>query len=311
MKGAQHRSALPRSLCASAVLCCAALVVAAWVLGAESRDIPAPWNPSIQVRGPVTDANGFTEYQTLSDYQPGWLPVRVILPSQIEPGRRYPILYLLPVETDATEREKWGSALAEARKLDVANKYGFICVAPVFAQIPWYADHPTDPLIRQESYFLKVIAPLAEHYLPTRKDPAGRLLVGFSKSGNGAFSLLLRYPEQFGCAAAWDAPLVQLTPERYGMDKVYATQANYENYSFLPLLAQRAEELRRSRARRLTLLGYDIFPDQISQADAELDRLGVPHFFDNDTRRKHAWDSGWFPEAVQDLATCSSELGER
>jgi S-formylglutathione hydrolase FrmB len=296
---------------AGMVLCSAALVLAAWALGAESRKFPAPWNPSIQIRGPLTDSDGFTEYLTLSEYQPGWQPVRVILPAHIEPGLRYPVLYLLPVETEATERKNWGSALVEARKLDLANKYGFICVAPVFAQIPWYADHPTDPLIRQESYFLKVIFPLAEHFLPARDDPAGRLLLGFSKSGNGAFSLLLRHPERFGCAAAWDSPLVQRTPDRYGMDQVYATQANYENYSFLPLLARRADELRRTHCRRLTVLGYDAFQDQIQQAGDELQKLGVPHFFDNDTRRKHAWDSGWFPEAVRDLATCSSELGDK
>jgi len=207
MRNTQCSSAPSTTLHARIVLCSAALVVAqACALGAESREIPAPWNPSIQVRGPSTDSDGFTEYQTLSEYQPGWLPVRVLFPAQVEPGRRYPVLYLLPVETDAVEKTKWGSALVEARKLDFANKYGFICVAPAFAQVPWYADHPTDPLIRQESYFLKVIVPLVEHDLPARKDPAGRLLVGFSKSGNGAVSLLLRYPERFGCAAAWDAP---------------------------------------------------------------------------------------------------------
>ncbi len=309
MKNGQRNRTPSTYLPASLILCSAVLIMAACLFAAENREISAPWNSSIQIRGPWTDSGGFTEYQTLSEYQPGWLPVRIILPAHLETGHRYPILYLLPVETEATEKMNWGSALLEARKLDFANHYGFICVAPVFAQIPWYADHPTDPLMRQESYFLKVIVPWAEHFLPARNDPAGRLLLGFSKSGNGAFSLLLRYPERFGCAAAWDAPLVQASPDRYGMDKVYATQANYENYSFLPLLAQRAEELRRTRSRRLTVLGYNVFQDQIQQAGDELQKLGVPHFFHNDTQRKHAWDSGWLSEAVQDLASCSSELG--
>jgi hypothetical protein len=310
MKNGASGSPSTACLQAGLYLCIAAFVVApncAWA--AEDQGTTAPWDSLIRIRGPLPSSEGVTEYRTLSEYQPGWQPVRIILPSHIEKGRRYPVLYLLPVEPDATEAKRWGSALFEARKMNLANHFGFICVAPVFAQMPWYADHPTDPLIRQESYFLKVIVPLAEHFLPAQTDPAGRLLLGFSKSGNGAFSLLLRYPERFGCAAAWDMPLFQSKPDRWGMDIVYATQENFENYRFVPLVLKRQEELRKTPARRLTLLGYDVYKDQVQQGDEELRKLGVPHFFANDTWRKHSWSSGWFPEAVKDLATCSSELG--
>ena len=57
--------------------------------------------------------------------------------------------------------------------------------------------------------------------------------IGFSKSGWGAFSLLLRHPEVFGRAAAWDAPLMLEQPNRYGMGAVFGSQENFLNLTFL------------------------------------------------------------------------------
>ena len=55
--------------------------------------------------------------------------------------------------------------------------------APSFSHLPWFADHPTNAKIAQESYLLQDILPRL----------SGRiLLLGFSKSGNGAVTLLLR-----------------------------------------------------------------------------------------------------------------------
>ena len=89
-------------------------------------------------------------------------------------------------------------------------------MAPTFSHLPWYADHPTDPDIRQESYLLEVVIPFIEANYPARADRRGRLLLGFSKSGWGAYSLLLRHPDVFGKAAAWDAPLMMSEPGKYG-----------------------------------------------------------------------------------------------
>jgi hypothetical protein len=60
----------------------------------------------------------------------------------------------------------------------------------------------------------------------------GLLLLGFSKSGWGAlFSLLLRHPDVFGKAAAWDAPLVMDSPGRHGNGDIFGTPENFEKYS--------------------------------------------------------------------------------
>lgn len=66
----------------------------------------------------------------------------------------------------------------------VGGEFGEVgFVAPTFSQVPWYADHPTDLKIRQETYFINVVLPLVEQTYPAQKSPDGRLLLGFSKSG--------------------------------------------------------------------------------------------------------------------------------
>ena len=69
---------------------------------------------------------------------------------------------------------------------------------------------------------------------PVQTVPAGRLLLGFSKSGWGAFSLLLRHPDVFGRAAAWDAPLMMNKPGPYGSGDIFGTPENFARYQIRP-----------------------------------------------------------------------------
>jgi len=195
---------------------------------------------------------------------------------------------------------RWGRGIVEAKRQDVANRHGLIAVAPAFDALPWYADHPTDPSVRQESYLLRVVLPLVESRHPALAEARGRLLVGFSKSGWGAFCLLLRHPDVFGRAAAWDAPLMEAAPARFGMAEVFATAANFEAYRVAGLLERRADLLR-TGPPRLVLLGFDNFREATAEAHARMAALGIPHLYDNATRRPHHWHSGWFADAVSRL----------
>jgi len=270
------------------VLAAALLATAPLTLAAAETSITAPQRSD----------DGILTYTVTSEYLAGPNAVEVLLPDRVEDGKRYPVLYILPVNP-GTEGP-WGSGIQEARRLDVHNKFGLICIAPAFDSWPWYADHPTNLKIRQESYLLKVILPLIEDRHPTLKEPRGRLLIGFSKSGWGAFSLLLRHPDVFGRAAAWDAPLMEQAPAKYEMGGIFAAQENFEKYKITALLDQRAELLK-GGPPRLILMGYGNFRDATEQAHARMVALGIPHQFDDATRRKHDWHSGWFAEAVRYL----------
>jgi len=250
-----------------------------------------------KVEGP-TARDGILTYTVTSEYLKGPNAVEVLLPAPLETGKRYPVLYILPVERGAGGR--WGSGIREARRTNVHNSCGLICVAPAFDSTPWYADHPTDPTLRHESYLLKVVLPLIEGRHPVLARPQGRLLIGFSKSGWGAFSLLLRHPDVFGRAASWDAPMMEQAPRKYGMAANFGTQENFEHYRITALVERRAGLLRQNPAR-LVLMGYGNFRSQTEAMHRKMLALGIPHVYDNATERRHHWESGWFAGAVRRL----------
>jgi enterochelin esterase-like enzyme len=208
---------------------------------------------------------------------------------------RYPVLYVLPVEIQ-NERE-YGDGLREARNHDLANRYRAILVSPTFSQLPWYADHPSDLLNRQETYLLQAVIPFVERTYPVIAERRGRLLLGFSKAGCGAWSLLLRHPEVFVRAAAWDAPLMMEWPPGYpGAMEVFATRENFQRYEIQRLIREQAPALR--LRCRLLLAGYGNFRADHEQMHALLEELHIPHGFYDGPERGHDWNSGWVSETV-------------
>jgi len=156
-------------------------------------------------------------------------------------------------------------------------------------------------LIRQESHLLRAVLPFVDRNYPTTGRSDDRLLLGFSKSGWGAFSLVLRHPDQFGKAAAWDAPLMMETSGQYGSGPIFGTQENFELYRISTLLRSRAADLQ--GRPRLFHLGYGNFRDHHSRLEILLSELNVPHRCKDGPLRTHHWSSGWVPEAVQWLSS--------
>lgn len=191
--------------------------------------------------------------------------------------------------------------MREVKEHDLHNKFGVICAEPTFSDWPWYADHPTIATRRQESYVLRVVVPFIDRTYPTLARPEGRWLLGFSKSGWGAFSLLLRNPEVFGRAAAWDAPLMMERPDRYGMGDIFGTQENFEKYRISTVLRQRAGGLPPSV--RLVHFGYAGFREHHQSAHRLMEELKIAHQYKDGPKREHSWHSGWLPEAVEMLVT--------
>jgi hypothetical protein len=240
------------------------------------------------------DEHGILVHSVESDYQAGTTEIRVLLPDRLEEGTQYRAVYVLPVEPGREHR--YGDGLLEVRRHDLHNRFRAIFVAPTFAHLPWYADHPANPEIRQETHFLKVVVPFIETRYPVQAGPDGRHLLGFSKSGWGAWSLLLRHPEVFGKAAAWDAPLMMDRPGRYGSGDIFGTQENFEEYQITRLVERRAADLR--GRKRLILLGFGNFRDDHERAHGLLTDLKIPHAYEDGPKREHRWESGWVPEAA-------------
>jgi hypothetical protein len=248
---------------------------------------------------PRVDEHGFLCHRVVSEYQADATEIRVLLPDRMEKGKRYRVIYVLPVE--AGKGKKFGNGLEEIKKQDLHNKFGVICVELTFSHLPWYADHPTDAKIRQEMYILKIVLPFVEKHYPVVTERGGRLLLGFSKSGWGAFALVLRHPDVFGKAVAWDAPLMMAQPNRFGMGPIFGTQENFEKYRLTKLLEERGKEL--GKEPRLAILGYGNFQEHHQQAHAWMQRLGIPHEYRDEKTMPHSWHSGWVKDGVRWLAT--------
>lgn len=251
--------------------------------------------PETSISPAVSDSNGFLIQRIESPYQADQTSIRVLLPDGVGSERRLPVVYVLPVE--AGNGNRYGDGLLEVKKHDLHNKLQAIFVAPTFSHLPWYADHPTDLKIRQETYFINVVLPLVEQTYPAQKSPDGRLLLGFSKSGWGAWSLLLRHPNLFGRAAAWDAPLMMADLKKYGTKEIFGTQTAFEPYRVSELLDQKANALR--EVKRLLLTGYGSFRQDHQRMQALLDQLTIPHEYRDGPQRKHDWHSGWVAELVE------------
>src|SRR5689334_1035076 len=102
------------------------------------------------VISPATREDGVITHEIESSFQQGKTKLRVLLPDDLPPDEKLPVIYVLPVE--AKDEARYGDGLPEAQRHDLHNKHRTIFVAPTFSDLPWYADHPANKAIRQESY---------------------------------------------------------------------------------------------------------------------------------------------------------------
>lgn len=255
---------------------------------------------------PGISENGIIIHQLESPYQGKETSLRVLLPDDLKEGQRYRVLFILPVHEDGLFSH--GDGLVEAQKLNIHNLHQLICVAPAFSSAPWYADHDQDPAKQDESHLLKTIIPFLEAHYPVRTDRNGRLLVGFSKSGWGAMSLLLRHPDIFHKAAAWDSGIrvdVGPTDADYNREdkirKNFGSDENFGRFRVTTLLKTRGKEL----GDEVRLFYYSCDKTTRTIGGSRIHNLmveeGIPHRYLMEPYREHRWDSGWMAEAVDFL----------
>jgi len=245
------------------------------------------------VSGPEESAPGVLTWRTVSPFQPGPCRIRIVPPDP-PPAGPVRVLILLPVE--AFPETVYGDAVEAALACGIHRKHRCAVAAPSFGNLPWYADHPADPAIRQESHMIRVVLPLLRRLFPGAPPPD---LAGFSKSGWGALSLLLRRPDLFRAAAAWDAPLMKSAPDDFGMGPIFGSEENFRRYEIARLAKDRAALFR--GARRIGLFGYDAFREDMRAAHRLLESLSVPHDYADGPPRPHRWDGSWLEEAAAAL----------
>jgi enterochelin esterase-like enzyme len=250
--------------------------------------------PAVKAQ-PPSNRSAVATHRIESEYQAGAREIRVLLPDAYDAGNRYRVLYVLPVGTGF---DSFGYGLGVLRDLNAHNRYNLIVAQMDFSDEPWYGDHATNRQARQASYLKETVVPFVERTYPTLGTPEGRLLLGFSKSGWGAVSLLLKYPEYFGYAASWDAPLL-FQSFHYGMERVYGTKEQLAQYA--PALLAAKQKAALGPRARLVIAGEKVWGSQTAGFHKLLADLGVPHAYDDAQRVPHDWNPGWVEPTLKAL----------
>ncbi|MDG2220483.1 MAG: sulfatase-like hydrolase/transferase [Rubripirellula sp.] len=266
-------------------------------------------------QGKKQPAGGFHTHQISSPYQAGKTHLRILLPDNFDLRQNYRVLYVLPVHEDGVGIEKHGDGLVEIKKHDFHNRHQLICVAPGYTSKPWYADHDLNPKKQDESHLLKTVLPFIEKRYPVRTDVKSRLLLGFSKSGWGAATLLLRHPDIFYRAAAWDSGIrvdtgpIEESDRDNRIAREWGSRANFEAHRLSNLIRLRGQALGDE-----SRLFYFNTEGTRAIGGVEIHRLlvehGIPHRYVMEPHRKHAWNSGWIPEAMTFLVDKMQSNGE-
>jgi S-formylglutathione hydrolase FrmB len=261
-------------------------------------------SPAPAITRDKTSVNpGILSFTVVSNYQKGPDELEALLPDDYTANKRYPVVYLLPVNTGTTGQ--WGSSIVEAKKANLQNQYQMIFVAPAYDTQPWFGDNPLRPEIRQNSYMLDVVIPFIDKEFSTIAEAKGRFLIGFSKAGLGAWSLFLGHLDLFGQVAIFDSYLGPPTEEQWttwGLQDTYGTRKNYDNYDPL-LLLEKDKKLLEVQPRRITLLGGG--PGSRVGVDLYHTKLQddhIPYIYIQGSYMEHNWYSGWLPLAVAGMA---------
>ncbi|HPO90698.1 MAG TPA: alpha/beta hydrolase-fold protein [Victivallales bacterium] len=259
-------------------------------------------NTSTKIEGPIKVPNkGIDIFSVSSPYTGGNNKIEVLLPEKIQEKIKYPVLYILSVGGDFGG--KYGDQIMEIKKSGLHNTYNLICVSMAFDTVPWYGSHATNKQIQHDLYIKTVVIPLIEKFYPASNEAKDRILIGFSKSGWGAISLLLRNQDIFGFACSWDAPLMMDENNlKWGSAKHFGSKEHATAYVPINLVKKYAPELSKQKAK-MAILGSSLYGKDTKAFHNLLDELKVPHIYSNDLKFEHHWESGWLPKALELLMT--------
>ena len=258
----------------------------------------------LQVQYLSTDASGVQTYQVTSpDNGPGPQNLRVLQPSNPAPGVAHNFLYVLPIAPGDD------GGLEVIQSLNLQNQYNLTVIEPSFSINPWYADNPLDANLQEDTFMAMDLQPWVKANLSTTGSEQ-HWLIGFSKSGIGAQTLILRHPDKFTLAASWDFPADMSAYDEYGTNssESYGTDANFQaNYRLTAaFLAAHAAPFKTNN--RIWIGGYQLFQQDMADYDALLTAQGIQHTTETPTAMAHAWDSGWVPIALSALYADSVNL---
>lgn len=124
------------------------------------------------------------------------------------------------------------------------------------------------------------------------------ILVGFSKSGLGAWNIARAIPEHIAGTIIFDSPVALDTPMR-GALPFYADNPSW--HADLPIRTIETFRTSLSDNHRLVLISGPCFHDHMSKLSTSLSQIGHDHVFISRRHLKHHWNSGWIEDGLDTL----------
>lgn len=223
--------------------------------------------------------------------------IDVLLPDTYTTTKKYRVVYVAEVE--AFDTSVFGDSLQIIKALGLHNSNDVIFARQQFAFPPWYgARH--DGLIQNGVQFTDVLVKTVDYNYSTVASKEGRGILGFSKSGWGAVSLLLRRDDVFGYAGVWDAPW-SVAYGDFNTASEFGTSGNFNLYNPTTILAGLASRIKDKT--RIYLAGSALFDADTVSFDSQLTSNAVPHVYSRTVvaSDQHAWGGSWLTSTVAGL----------
>jgi enterochelin esterase-like enzyme len=201
-------------------------------------------------------------------------PTVVYLPPGYDPGRRYPVLYLLQGFPGSPYQYVDGIDLPSYADLRIAQGAlpPFIAVIPPAGIDAYHGDWTGV----WEDYLVHDVIPWTDANLPTIAARRGRVLAGLSAGGYGAVDIGLRHPRLFSTLEAWSG---YFHPLRAGA-LVHADAAGRQAHDPSLLVRRESPLLRRLGTRFFISCGTTHDRETAEETKAfstELRLLHLPH----------------------------------
>lgn len=130
-------------------------------------------------------------------------------------------------------------------------------------------------------------------------DVASVILVGFSKSGLGAWNIAQTIPDRISGTIIFDSPVASEDRQRFGTAPFYRDDTSW--HRDLPLRTIREFQAVMPKEHNLVLVSGEGFHEEMCALSDAMDEAGLAHAFLPRPHLKHHWNSGWIEEGLREM----------
>lgn len=134
------------------------------------------------------------------------------------------------------------------------------------------------------------------------------VLVGFSKSGLGAWNIARTIPDLVAGTIIFDAPVARHQLPPWGTRPFYVNNSAWQ--ADLPICTIRQFAQVMPGSHHLILIAGANFNEEMSTLSQALLQIGSKHIFLDRPAMKHHWNSGWIEEGLRTLLP-AGDLGAK